>query len=1036
MSMKVKLSLVILLVLGGVALCGEEITTVEIADISAEFAGRDGSDIISGSGLNINGPGTHSNHYADMWWVGPNAGPVEEQFVIFDLGGVYALDTIRIWNFNELYTGHPTFGDSNGQRGIKEMEILVSVDGETYTNLGTFALDPAWDSDTVDFSQDVTLEVEARFVQFDVLSNHSEVDPSVGLAEVRFFGTALSVTPAGFPSPADAASGVASPLVLSWTPGALVGDVNGHDVYFGTDYMAVEQADTSSPVYQGRYDVKNFDPGALDSGRFYFWRVDQVNEDLNQVVTGDVWTFTTPMDEDAAVAPVTEGLVLHLDGTVLSGIASGVKLKVWPGRAKGNDATAGGDNQAGTVISDGLNGQPVIRFSGTSQYYSFPEVNDVRTVLWVLREDADAVTDWDFILGHSGSYHFHRGRNKTMWFPTVSHQAIIDGETRINWEVVDGSAVPVPTTWSLVSLVTTDDVEANTLSQDRHFGGRGFDGDMAEVLIYNRPLEEAELQQMAEYLTLKWDLATPFSPKAGQPVPASGAGNVDYQATLIWSPGVNTPATQGHDVYFGTDINEVTTATPDSPAYMGRYDNSQFSVKDFDPDALIYDMTYYWRVDQVNEGMGEVWAGEVWFFTVANYAVLENFDSYTSDEELRAVWWDWEAQEKAGRIITSAGVSLDTSGNALRARSGQSMVYFYENNEFEPYYSETQRVFNPSRDFTQTTAGEHRALVLHFRGATGNPAAPFEPLYVRVVSGATSHTVFYDTPGDLIWEGRNWQQWRIDFNDFTDNGVDLGAVTELVIGVGDQEGLPATADGVFYVDDILLGTAAFLPPVVEEPNAPETYEVVPQAPSDGPAIWYKFDGDVVDSAGSFNGSLAGGARFVTDPDRGQVLALDGGDWVDFPAIATDWTNISISVWLKLDQVPGQWTALMSNNGHNLLFYQFNRDILQFHFPGGNVVTSQTSMVDLVGKWANITVTHNGQQKVMYINGFKDAERNVAAVDALPLGPGRIGSWSLDPNRDLVAQVDDVQIFNRALTHEEAASLAGLTEPFAHPVPAQ
>jgi len=1030
MGKKLVFSLVVLLVLAGAALCGEEILTVDIVDVSSEVAGRCASDLINGSGLDINGPGTHSTNYADMWWA--TTGPPEDQYVIFDLGSLYLLDNIRIWNYNEAYQG------SNGQRGVKEMEVLVSDDGEAYTSLGIFTLGRGPDSDAYDFSEYLEVDAEARYVQFNIISNYSETDQSVGLSEVRFFGTALSITRAVLPWPPDSAGGLDTEAVLSWVPGKLIGDVNSHDVYFGTSYADVNQADTSTVgIYQGRQDANSFDPGPLEEGRFYFWRVDELNETTGETARGRVWSFATRM---ASVAPVADGLILHLDATVLDGLVSGSKLALWPGRVGGVNGEAAGASQGGMVVLDALNGQPVIRFSGTNEYYGFPEITDVRTVLWVLREDADAVGNYDFILGHTGSYQFHRGQNKVMWFPGVADAAITDGETRVNWRVVDGTVTPVPTTWSVVSLVTTDNVAANTLAIDRGFRSRCFDGDMAEVLIYDRPLDEAELQQMTEYLTLKWDLATPFSPKASNPSPASGAQDVDYLATtLSWSPGANVGATQGHDVYFGTDVNEVSAATPDSPTYMGRYDANDWAVTNYNPDGLTYGTTYYWRVDQVNQTMGMVWTGNVWSFTVAEYTVLDDFESYETGEQLRLSWWDWENQEQAGRVITSASISLDVSGDPLRVRNGQqSMVYYYENAKFEPYYSETQRILDPPTDWTQTPAGEHRALVLHFRGSAGNPAAPFEPLYVRVESVANgqvhNHTVYYDTPSDLIWEGRDWQEWRIDFNAFSDDGVDLSAVTELIIGIGDKEGQPASGDGVIYIDDILLGTAAYLPVEEEEPNVPrESYKVVPQAPLDAPIVWYKFDGDATDSAGNFNGSLGGGARIVSDEQRGQVLALDGGDWVEFPPIATDWETISISLWLKLDQVPGLWTALMTNNGIGALFYQFDHDILQFHLPTGNVVVSQTSMAELVGQWVHITVTHEGQKKMLYIDGLIDGEAEVAPAGTFEIGPGRIGAWSQDPGRDLSAHIDDVRIYNRALTQEEAAYLADRTEPFEQPV---
>ena len=87
-------------------------------------------------------------------------------------------------------------------------------------------------------------------------------------------------------------------LTLSWLPGKKVKDVNGHIVYFGTDYNDVRDANESNPlgVYKGPDDVTgpdandrfSYPPGTLEMDTDYYWRVDQVN-DLCSVWKGEVW---------------------------------------------------------------------------------------------------------------------------------------------------------------------------------------------------------------------------------------------------------------------------------------------------------------------------------------------------------------------------------------------------------------------------------------------------------------------------------------------------------------------------------------------------------------------------------------------------------------------------------------------------------------------------------------------------------------------------------------------------------------------------
>jgi hypothetical protein len=80
---------------------------------------------------------------------------------------------------------------------------------------------------------------------------------------------------------------------LEW----LAGDAaSAHDVYFGKDREAVQAADTSSPLYQGRQTGPS---SSLDSlvefgGGVYFWKVDEVEADGTTIRNGIVWSFTVP----------------------------------------------------------------------------------------------------------------------------------------------------------------------------------------------------------------------------------------------------------------------------------------------------------------------------------------------------------------------------------------------------------------------------------------------------------------------------------------------------------------------------------------------------------------------------------------------------------------------------------------------------------------------------------------------------------------------------------------------------------------------
>ncbi len=93
---------------------------------------------------------------------------------------------------------------------------------------------------------------------------------------------------AGNPQPANNAKGEPKIAQLAWTPAA---NAKSHDLYFGTDKDAVRNATTASPEFVGNKALgsESHDPGLLDLGATYYWRVDAVYN--SGPVKGLVWSF-------------------------------------------------------------------------------------------------------------------------------------------------------------------------------------------------------------------------------------------------------------------------------------------------------------------------------------------------------------------------------------------------------------------------------------------------------------------------------------------------------------------------------------------------------------------------------------------------------------------------------------------------------------------------------------------------------------------------------------------------------------------------
>jgi len=80
-------------------------------------------------------------------------------------------------------------------------------------------------------------------------------------------------------------------LPLTWSAGD---NASQHDVYYGTDRDAVNNADTSTAdIYRGRQAQTSYSPpeGVEWGGGPYYWRIDQVNTDAT-ITKGRIWKFT------------------------------------------------------------------------------------------------------------------------------------------------------------------------------------------------------------------------------------------------------------------------------------------------------------------------------------------------------------------------------------------------------------------------------------------------------------------------------------------------------------------------------------------------------------------------------------------------------------------------------------------------------------------------------------------------------------------------------------------------------------------------
>ncbi len=275
--------------------------------------------------------------------------------------------------------------------------------------------------------------------------------------------------------------------------------------------------------------------------------------------------------------------------------------------------------------------------------------------------------------------------------------------------------------------------------------------------------------------------------KARGPMPANTAANIPPYTVLSWAPGAGVLT---HDIYFGTDANSVRDA---STSTAGIYRGGQNSdVNSFTPTGLELGRTYYWRIDEVNST--DVYKGDLWQFSVATFALIDDFEKYADTTAMLASWSNGS---------TGATLSLAATGGHDKAKT----MKFDYSNAGAPFYSEAQ---TNDIDYDWTVAGV-LAIDIWYKGSAGNAAVQ---MYAALEDNNSNPVAVIVNSDSNAVQVTDWNVWRIKLSDFT--GVNLANVKKFYIGFGSRTNPAAGGAGTVYFDDIgLYPSRCITPPAVD-----------------------------------------------------------------------------------------------------------------------------------------------------------------------------------------------------------------------------
>jgi hypothetical protein len=207
--------------------------------------------------------------------------------------------------------------------------------------------------------------------------------------------------------------------------------------------------------------------------------------------------------------------------------------------------------------------------------------------------------------------------------------------------------------------------------------------------------------------------------------------------------------------------------------------------------------------------------------------------------------------------------------------------------------------------------------------------------------------------------------------------------------------------------------------------------LAPEGPStEGLVAYYPLEGDALDASDNMlDGVIMGDPNFV-EGVAGMAMDLDGvDDYVDCgnDPIIDAISEISVSAWLNIRAINTAWQAAVVKGENAWRLGNVNLDP-RFHFGITIWNAPDTASIDgatAVGfdEWHHVAGTFDGANINVYLDGVLDGSAPTTEPIGISATNVFIGDNSESPGRYWDGLIDEVMIYQRALTEEEIMGLA-------------
>ena len=192
-----------------------------------------------------------------------------------------------------------------------------------------------------------------------------------------------------------------------------------------------------------------------------------------------------------------------------------------------------------------------------------------------------------------------------------------------------------------------------------------------------------------------------------------------------------------------------------------------------------------------------------------------------------------------------------------------------------------------------------------------------------------------------------------------------------------------------------------------------------------PIVYYNFDGDLKNSGENKgkDGIPQNEPKFGTGK-IGQALELDGiNDYVRIKGPLSIPGSVTITGWIYSENFERGGEIIVKNPINYEWTFMMNGDALAWRGSALGLGTARCTTKPVNGQWTHVAIRQIGNNAELYLDGERCTDIPGNNVGAVGNGPGdiTIGAFGSDERNydgQFYGKIDELKIFNRALTEQE------------------